>query len=270
MYIISIAISAALLYCLTGSLLGIRLSRGEAADSWPKFNMVALGGVAIVLHGIMLSRLIVAPGGVNLGFFNALSLVGWLSALLLLALTLFRPVENLGIVLLPFSAVTVLLTVFVPTSGVLISDFRWPLNLHIGISVVAYALLALAAVQALLLAVVDRRLRHHHPGGFMRGLPPLSTLESLLFQFVGTGFLLLSLALLSGLLFLEDIFAQHLVHKTTLSMLAWALFGILLYGRLRFGWRGRTAVRWTLAGFGFLMLAYFGSELVLQLVLERR
>jgi ABC-type uncharacterized transport system permease subunit len=91
----------------------------------------------------------------------------------------------------------------------------------------------------------------------------------LLFQMIAIGFVLLSLALLSGLLFLEDIFTQHLVHKTVLSSIAWAVFGILLWGRWRFGWRGRTAIRWTLSGFATLALAYFGSKLVLELLLKR-
>ena len=93
-------------------------------------------------------------------------------------------------------------------------------------------------------------------------------MESLLFQMIATGFALLTLALVTGFLFLEDIFAQHLVHKTTLSIIAWFVFGILLWGRWRFGWRGQTALRWTIGGFIFLMLAYFGSKFVLELVLN--
>ena len=100
-------------------------------------------------------------------------------------------------------------------------------------------------------------------------LPPLQTMESLMFQMVAIGFTLLTLALVTGFLFLEDIFAQHLVHKTVLSIIAWVVFGILLWGRWRFGWRGRVAIRWTIGGFIFLMLAYFGSKFVLELILNR-
>ena len=112
-------------------------------------------------------------------------------------------------------------------------------------------------------------MRHRQPGGFLRGIPPLTAIESLLFQMIGAGFVLLSITLFSGLLFLKDIFAQHLVHKTVLSFIAWGVFGVLLWGRWRFGWRGRTAIRWTLSGFAFLALAYFGSKLVLELILQR-
>ena len=86
---------------------------------------------------------------------------------------------------------------------------------------------------------------------------------------IGTGFALLTLALLSGFAFLEDMFAQHLVHKTVLSTLAWLMFGGLLIGRLRYGWRGKTAIVWTLSGFAVLILAYFGSKMVLELILQR-
>ena len=92
-------------------------------------------------------------------------------------------------------------------------------------------------------------------------------MESLLFQMIAVGYATLSLALLVGITFLEDIFAQHLVHKTILSIIAWTVFAILLHGRWKYGWRGRIAIRWTLIGFLFLMLAYFGSKLVLELIL---
>jgi ABC-type uncharacterized transport system permease subunit len=94
-------------------------------------------------------------------------------------------------------------------------------------------------------------------------------MESLLFEMIALGFALLTLALGTGFMFLEDMFAQHLAHKTLLSVLAWSVFGVLLWGRFRFGWRGRTALRWTLVGFVVLMLAYFGSKFVLELILHR-
>ena len=97
----------------------------------------------------------------------------------------------------------------------------------------------------------------------------LQTMESLMFQMLAIGFTLLTLALVTGILFLEDIFAQHLVYKTFLSIAAWGIFSILLWGRWTFGWRGRKAIRWTLSGFGLLILAYFGSKLVLEIILDR-
>jgi len=118
-----------------------------------------------------------------------------------------------------------------------------------------------------LLAIQDYHLRNRHPGGFIRSLPPLQTMEALLFEMILAGFILLTMALLTGFTFLEDMFAQHLAHKTILSIIAWLVFGTLLWGRFRSGWRGQKALIWTLAGFLVLMLAYFGSKFVVEMVL---
>jgi len=119
-----------------------------------------------------------------------------------------------------------------------------------------------------LLAYQDRSIRQHHPGGFIRFLPPLHDMEILLFQFLGFGFVCLSVSLLTGFFYLDDIFSQRLVHKTVLSIAGWVILGVLLFGRLRFGWRGTIAIRWTLVAFVFLMLAFFGSKLVLEFILQ--
>lgn len=260
---------AAILYLMTGSLLGMKLSRTAVGKTFNTSRLLMLGWGAVFLHGVILYLLVVQPEGMNLGFFNALSFTGWLSAVVLLLATLFWPVESLGILLLPFSALTVVLALIFPSQRIVADYQSWPVEIHIFISILAYSMLALAALQAILLAIQDRRLHNHHPGGFVRAIPPLITMEQLLFQMICIGFVLLSLALFSGVLFLEDVFGQHMVHKTVLSFTAWLLFGILLWGRWRFGWRGKTAIRWTLGGFTALVLAYFGSKMVLELILQR-
>lgn len=258
----------ALIYLVTGGLLGMRLARPYTIlDS--RILPLSLIAVAAGVHAWLLIHDVFVPEGVNLGFFIALSSTGWLVATVLLITALIRPVENLGIVLLPYSALTVMLAAWFPSQRIVESADQWPLELHIIISILAYSLLTLASVQAILLALQNQRLKQRNPGGFIRRLPPLTTMERLLFQLIRTGFVLLTLALLSGFLFLEDIFAQHLAHKTLLSLLAWLVFGILLWGRRHYGWRGVIAVRWTLSGFAVLVLAYFGSKFVLELILER-
>lgn len=262
-----ISLFAVILYLLTGILLGVRLSRVTEGIMVAKPTLMALGFGAVILHAAVVYQAIVTINGLNLAFFNAWSLIGWLIALLLLLTALARPVENLGIVLLPLAALTIVLQHVIPEQHVILESASWQLEFHILISILAYSLLSIAAVQAVLLAVQDHHLHNRRPGGFIRALPPLQTMESLLFQMIGLGFVLLSMALASGIIFLENIFAQHLVHKTVLSIIAWLVFGMLLWGRHRFGWRGRTAIRWTLSGFVALMLAYFGTKLVLELVL---
>jgi ABC-type uncharacterized transport system permease subunit len=116
--------------------------------------------------------------------------------------------------------------------------------------------------------IQDHQLKHHKRG-MMHALPPLQTMESLLFSLIWTGFALLSLAILSGFLTLNDLFAQHLAHKTLLTLAAWAVFATLLTGRYTLGWRGNTAIRFTLWGFGLLLLGFYGSKLVLEIILQR-
>lgn len=267
---ISIAgIAAILLYLATGLLLALRLSRAVTTRS-TKLALVGMGLVAAGLHAFELYHSTITPAGMNLGFFNATSLVGWFVALLLLLTALVRPVENLGIGLLPLAALTLSLGGFFTSQHLLLGGSGLKgLDMHILISILAYSLLGIAAVQAVLFAIQDTHLRDKHPGGFIRALPPLQTMEDLLFQLIWAGFALLSLALLSGALFLENIFSQHLAHKTILSILAWIVFATLLWGRWRFGWRGRTAIRWTLTGFFVLMLAYTGTKLVMEVMLGR-
>jgi ABC-type uncharacterized transport system permease subunit len=140
---------------------------------------------------------------------------------------------------------------------------------HILSSIIAFSLLTIAALQAILLAIQEQQLRNHPSKRFIQTLPPLQTMESLLFQMIATGILFLTVSLISGFVFIEDLFAQYLVHKTILAIVAWVTFSGLLIGRIKYGWRGQTAVKWTLAGFSLLLLAYFGSKLVLEVILQR-
>jgi len=262
---------AIILYLATSAGLTLRLTRGDVqgpGSGW-RGGLLGLGFGAVALHAVVLYPELVTTHGLNLGFFNAAALVSLLTVLLLLVTAISQPVENLGIPLLPLAAVTLALLLKYPGSHLMLNEGNWRLDLHILFSILAYSVLALGALQALLLAIQDKHLHDRHPGGFIRALPPLAVMERLLFQMIATGFTLLSAALLTGIFFLHDIFAQHLVHKTVLSICAWVVFGILLWGRWRYGWRGRTALRWTWSGFGFLVLAYFGTKIVLELILKR-
>jgi ABC-type uncharacterized transport system permease subunit len=256
------------LYLIASILLAVRLLRGSIEFSCQRNHIVLLGLAAALVHGIVLYPAIHTPAGLNLGFFYAASLIALTTALLLLLATLLEPVENLGIALFPVAALSIGLLLLFPEQRLVTAAASWQLDSHILLSLLAYSILGLAVLQAVLLAIQDHHLHNRQPGGFIRALPPLQVMESLLFQMIGTGFVLLTLALVTGMLFLEDIFAQHLVHKTTLSIAAWGVFAILLWGRWRYGWRGSVAIRWTIGGFIFLMLAYFGSKFVLELVLN--
>jgi ABC-type uncharacterized transport system permease subunit len=145
----------------------------------------------------------------------------------------------------------------------------WELSFHVAMAVTAFAFLTIGMVLALAQVVVDRRLRSRQPLGWLKILTPIESLESGCFQSILAGFLMLTLALVSGAFFIENLFAQHLVHKVALAIIAWFVFGVLLLGRLRFGWRGRKALRWTFAGYTLLGLSYFGSKLILENLLGK-
>lgn len=256
---------SAFLYLLSGCIFLLRLFKPNIITP-SRLQGILTGLAAAVPHAIILYQSLWTDTGLNLAFFNAASLITWTIAVLLLLSALNKPVENLGIVLLPLASLVLILLWQYPDM-LLIDNASWQLEFHILVSLLAYSLLTLAAAQASLLAIQNKQLKNHRPGGFIRVLPPLQTMEALLFEMIWMGFILLSLSLASGFMFLEDMFAQHLVHKTILSITAWLIFVALLWGRHRFGWRGQTAIKWTLTGFVILMLAYFGSKAVLELIL---
>jgi ABC-type uncharacterized transport system permease subunit len=145
----------------------------------------------------------------------------------------------------------------------------WELAFHVAMATTAFAFLTIGMALAFAQVLVDRRLRSRQALGWLKILTPIESLESGLFQSILAGFAMLTLALVSGAFFIENLFAQHLVHKVVLALIAWVVFGILLIGRLRFGWRGRKALRWTLAGYVLLGLSYFGSKLILEDILGK-
>ena len=261
------------LYFLTGILLAIRLFARK--DTQPesilrnKSGLLVLGLIAVVLHAIVLYNSLFVADGLDLGFFNAGSLILWLIALTILLGAIANPVENLGILLLPLAGLSILFGMLFTAEHTLMPAQAMELKIHILMSIMAYALLTIAAVHAVVLSIQDKHLRNRKPGGFIRALPPLETMENLLFQMIGLGFFLHSLSLITGMIYLEDMFAQHIAHKTILSIIAWFVFATLLWGRWRFGWRGTTAIRWTLSGFFVLLLAYMGSKLVMEILLGR-
>lgn len=221
---------------------------------------------ALVMHAIGNYGRIFTPEGFHFGFYAAGSVMFWTINLLVLLSSLKKPLHNLFIFQFPISAIFVALSTFVPDTSEP-TDIGLDIASHILLSVMAYSLLAIAALQALMLAFQNYQLKHKHPTGIVRLLPPLQTMEELLFEFLWAGEILLTLSIGSGILFLEDLFAQHLAHKSAFSLIAWVIYGILLWGRHQLGWRGNTAIRWALGGFAALMLAYFGSKLVLELIL---
>ncbi len=226
-------------------------------------------GVALLAHGLALGRQVIVGSDVLIGIVESISLLAWLSAAMLWLFCLRESLQVLGAVQYPVTALAALAPALLHDSGNVIPLAEWKIGIHIVFSLLSAGFLTLAAIQAVATALLDRMLRNPGRMRLASRLPPLQTMERLLFQLIFFGFFLLTLTLLSGLLFVDNLFAQHLVHKTVLSFLAWLIFGVLLWGRLRYGWRGRKAVRWALSGYAALILAYFGSKLILEQILGR-
>jgi ABC-type uncharacterized transport system permease subunit len=262
-------VAAILLYLISASVLGARIYSVSDIFSKTRPLVLLFGALALFLHGHLLYQSIILANGLDFGFFNAVSLIGWLVALIVLLSSLFRPLENLLLLLFPVAAFAILLEVLIPDERIISESLSTGLRIHILLSICAYSLLMISAVQAVMLAVQERLIKKKHAAKIMHALPPLQVMEDLLIQIIVIGFFTLSLSLASGMMFIDDLFAQHLIHKTVLSILAWIIYCILLWGRWAAGWRGKRIIRWTLGGFTALLLAYVGSKFVLEIILQR-
>ena len=226
-----------------------------------------LAALAVIIHASLIFGM--HRGGLDLHFFASLSLAGFGVAALTLLVNLFRPVAALGVIVFPLAASLLAADVFF-AAPTLAQPMEWQIKLHVTFALLAYSLLSIAALLAILLSLQERALRRHQlDSGLIGALPPLTLTESLLFRLIAVGFVFLTLTLVSGVLFVDNLFAQHLAHKTILSIASWLVFGSLLFGRWRWGWRGSRAVRLTLIGMIVLLLAFFGSKFVLEIVLHR-
>ena len=263
------AVAAVLLYLSSTCLLGARIVTSSELFNNRRTIALISGAIGIILHGHLLYQSIILGSGFDFGFFNAISLVSWLVALIVLLSSLLRPLENLLLILFPAAGLAILLELFIPDERLLSESLTVGLRIHILLSICAYSLLMISAVQAIMLALQEKLIKEKRAAIIMNTLPPLQVMEALLIQIIVIGFFMLSLSLASGTMFIDDIFAQHLAHKTILSMVAWVIYAILLWGRWSAGWRGKQIIRWALGGFTALLLAYFGSKFVLEVVLQR-
>ena len=227
--------------------------------------------IPITLHGYLLWQGIFAGGGFDLGVYNALSLIAWLTLLVYWVARFFYPIGGLQALVLPMAAVTLLLPGVFPADHQLAHTDMLAFKIHIAVAMLAYSLFTIAMVHAILISLVEKRLRHATLPRVLRNLPPLMTMETLLFRMIGIGFVLLTLTLASGILFSAEIFGKvwQFNHKILFGFISWCVFAVLLYGHYFYGWRGKIAVRWTVSGFVFLMMAYLGSKFVLEQLLHR-
>lgn len=256
------------------AVLAILFWRAQAAGNAEQQNRGALGFAVIVpllLHGWLLYDALFILGALNLGLVYALSLILWLTVLVYWLARFFYPLSSLQTLVLPLAAVSAALPAIFPGTHILSQRASGLFDTHVLGAMLAYSLFTIAALHAALISLVEKRLHHAKMPKVLRNLPPLLTMETLLFRVIGVGFVLLTITVTSGMLFSEHIFghAWQFNHKVLFGMISWVVFAVLLLGHHFYGWRGHTAVRWTLSGFGFLVLAYLGSRFVLEIILHR-
>lgn len=225
--------------------------------------------IGLILHGAVLLPRLVSPLGLDFNVFNILSLTGWLMLGFSVIFSTYRPVLGLNLLGIPVAALGLLASQLWQAPYEPLSQNSMGLQAHILLSLAAYCLLLMAAIQAILLLFQNRELKHRSERRiWVTLLPSLQSMEALLFDMLLVGFALLTAALLFGGFAVDNLLAQHLVHKTFFSVLSWMVFAVLLLGHWRLGWRGQRAVRFTLAGFSLLAVGFVGSKLVLELVLN--
>jgi ABC-type uncharacterized transport system permease subunit len=255
------------IYIVAAAVIALGLHAGSRMQTRAGVFVAVVG---TIVHAWTFVLEFAALGGPSADFFSSLSLVSLLILVVMLVSMIRYPLVELLPLALPGAAFMALHKAVLSPQPVPLETDSTHLAIHVTASLLAYSLLSIAAVTAVVIAVLHNLLRSHRAPRIMEVLPPLVVMENLLFKMIGTGWLILCVSLATGLLFVDDLFAQHLAHKTALSILAWLIFGLLLLGRWRYGWRGMRVVRLCLIGMAMLLLAYFGSKAVLELVLDRR
>jgi len=266
----TLAGAGAILAYLASSVNILQHMRNSEQASQSQRPLIAIIGIALLLHIISLYPRVISATGYDFSFFPVSSLIFFVICLIgWLTLLNRQPVNSLLLVLLPLAAMTIAAALLFNTNYMPRTVLPAGVAAHVLLSIVSVGLFTIAALQALLMKLQMQQLKERHTTGIIEALPPLQSMELLLFNVLWAGFFCLSLGLLLGGIYVEDLFAQHLAHKTAFSICAWFVFASLLWGRHQLGWRGRIAVNWTIIGLALLTAGFFGTKLVLELILQR-
>ena len=228
-------------------------------------------GVALFIHAAGLYDALFAEVGMRFSFSFALSLMMWLAVLIYWLESFMARMEGMQPMVLPLAAVCTALPIFFPNVHLVAHASATGFKLHFLAAMLAYSLLTLSALHAIFMGFTENALHKRALKRSLSSLPPLLTMEKLLFRMLLIGFILLTLTVGSGVFFSEALFGKPLSvdHKTLFAFASWGIFATLLIGRHAWGWRGKRALRWTLAGFALLVLAYVGSRFVAEVILGR-
>ncbi|MFT6236483.1 MAG: ABC-type uncharacterized transport system permease subunit [Cellvibrionaceae bacterium] len=231
-------------------------------------NFFGLAVSAILMHCLGIYYATVMTAGLNLGIQNMPSIIFLSINIIVVISSLKKPLHNLLVFLFPLSIVFIIVAIIFRNLEPHLVAVNVAIGSHILLSIISYSLLTMASLQAALWSWQNHQLKNHRLGKIIKILPALQTMEALIFELVLAGVITLALGMAIGFTFIDNIFAQQLVHKTVLSLFGLFIFSVVLWGRYKLGWRGNTAGRWVIGGFCMLMLAYFGSKLVLEIILK--
>lgn len=256
---------AGMVYILVSIYIGWALIQDKPIHKGVSLGLLVVGMLA---HAALLYPHVVTLYGLNFNLFNTISLISLFFLFFYVIFNLYRPIVSLGILAAPTALVGMIIGYIGRAPYRPITDISIGLEAHILLSLAAYCVLLMAALQALFLRLQIRELKHQSIHRFwVNKLPSLQSMESLLFDMLLVGFVLLSIALGIGFVYVEDLMAQHLAHKTVFSVLSWLLFGALLLGNWRAGWRGKRAANMTIYAFILLAIGFVGSKFVLEMLL---
>lgn len=257
-----------------------RALAGRAETPATPAEKVGLAAV-LLLHGCALYDAMLGTGGLRIGLGVALSITFWLGMLVYLLESLMIRVDGVRLVLLPLAAAAALMPLVLPAPTLIAHANNGWLALHLMLSLAAYGLMTIATLHAILMAAANRRLHNPRPSTdspgmspawlrLLEAVPPLLIMERVLFRLIWLGFILLTLAVITGSMMSLTVNGPILPrdHKTVFTLLSWLTFGMLLLGRGLWGWRGKRAMRYTLAGAIFLLLSYAGTRFVFELILH--
>ena len=233
-----------------------------------KIYALSLAGGALLLHGTVLANAMLTAPGQNMSILNVASLVGWLISFSMLLASFKLPNTILLPVAFGFSALMVLLGALFPDSHIMHYDIHPALIIHITLALLAYACLIIAFLYAIQLSYINLRLKSKNASLLHSSLPPLMVVEAILFKLLLVGTVLLTFSLISGFMFLDNMFTKEQAHKTVLSLLAWLIYSVVLFGHAKFGWRGKAVINATIIGSLLLTLGYFGSRFVREVILS--
>ena len=256
---------AGMVYILVSIYIGWALIHDKPIHKGVSLGLLVVGMLA---HAALLYPHVVTLYGLNFNLFNTISLISLFFLFFYVIFSLYRPIVSLGTLAAPTALAGMIVGYIGRAPYRPITDISVGLEAHILLSLAAYCVLLMAALQALFLRLQIRELKHQSIHRFwVNKLPSLQSMESLLFDMLLVGFVLLSIALGIGFVYVEDLMAQHLAHKTVFSVLSWLLFGALLLGNWRAGWRGKRAANMTIYAFILLAIGFVGSKFVLEMLL---